>query len=211
MPSETLILAFDTSAAHCAAALLSGDTVLSEAREEMSRGQAERLVPLLEQVLSDGGYSWSDLSALAVGTGPGNFTGIRIAVSLARGLSLALSIPAIGVTGFEALAEGQTTPHLATLPAPRDHLYGQLRDGADISAPQMFPADQIPQALHPAGALLIGAAPGATPGPANPAPAIARAARAQLSLGQPTPPPAPVYLRPADAAPPRDAPPRIIP
>tara|TARA_R110000868_G_scaffold69764_3_gene205106 strand:- start:22100 stop:22735 length:636 start_codon:yes stop_codon:yes gene_type:complete len=210
LPSETLILAFDTSAAHCAAALLSGDRVLAEAREDMARGQAERLVPLLEQVLREGGHDWPDLSALAVGTGPGNFTGIRIAVSLARGLSLGLSIPAIGVTGFEALSQGQALPHLATLPAPRDHLYGQLRSASGASAPQMFPADQIPADLHPANIPLIGAAPGATPGPANPAPAIARIARARLALGHPTPPPAPVYLRPADAAPPRDAPPRII-
>ncbi|MES2540559.1 MAG: hypothetical protein V4583_08235, partial [Pseudomonadota bacterium] len=72
------ILAFDTSAAHCAAALLL-PTPLNTCRviqrlEPMEKGQAERLIPLLEEVLAEGRIGWSDLKALAVGTGPGNFT-----------------------------------------------------------------------------------------------------------------------------------------
>ena len=66
----------------------------------MDKGQAERLMPLLEEVLAEGGIGWADLTALAVGTGPGNFTGVRIAVAAARGLALGLGIPAIGVTGL---------------------------------------------------------------------------------------------------------------
>ena len=93
------ILAFDTSAAHCAAALLLPDSLILRL-EPMEKGQAERLMPMLEDVLAEGGLAWSDLKALAVGTGPGNFTGIRIAVSAARGLALGLGIPA--VTGLAA-------------------------------------------------------------------------------------------------------------
>ena len=101
MPSDTpLILGFDTSAAHCAAALLSGETIVAVAAEEMARGQGERIMVLLEEVLSQGGVGWAALSALGVGTGPGNFTGIRISVSAARGLALGLGIPAVGVTGL---------------------------------------------------------------------------------------------------------------
>ncbi|MBT9384702.1 tRNA (adenosine(37)-N6)-threonylcarbamoyltransferase complex dimerization subunit type 1 TsaB [Pseudooceanicola sp. CBS1P-1] len=204
-----MILAFDTSAPHCAAALLRGDSLLAERREEMARGQAERLVPLLDEVLAEAGCTWADLDGLAVGVGPGNFTGIRIAVALARGLALALKIPVIGVTGFEALALDAPRPALATLPAPRAQLYGQLFSDTGTSEAQLFPEDAIPADLIPAGVQLLGAAPGARPGPANPAPAIARAARPRLA--GPRTAPAPFYMRPADAAPPRDAPPRILP
>jgi tRNA threonylcarbamoyl adenosine modification protein YeaZ len=117
LPSEPIILGFDTSAAHCAAALLCGDRVLVSRREEMTRGQAERLMPLLEECLSDAGFGWSDLTAIGVGIGPGNFTGIRIAVSAARGLALALDIPAVGVDGFDAREKPGSVPGV---PAPRD-------------------------------------------------------------------------------------------
>ena len=78
------VLGFDTSAAHCAAAVVSGGRVLACRVEPMARGQAERLFPLLEALLSQAGVTWRDLSAIGVGTGPGNFTGIRIAVAAAR-------------------------------------------------------------------------------------------------------------------------------
>ncbi|WP_010141646.1 tRNA (adenosine(37)-N6)-threonylcarbamoyltransferase complex dimerization subunit type 1 TsaB [Oceanicola sp. S124] len=209
----SLILAFDTSAPHCAAALLDGETLVAERHEPMARGQAERLVPLLEELLTEAGRSWSDLAALAVGVGPGNFTGIRISVALARGLALGLKVPAVGVTGFEALAHGRPRPLLATLPAPREQLYGQVfTEGAAPGEAQLFAAEALSAALPPEGCLLLGAAPGAEPAPQNPAPLIARVAASRLGQpGQQPQAPAPFYLRPADAAPPRDAPPRILP
>ena len=97
------ILAFDTSGPHCSAALIMNGKVVASRHEEMARGQAERLFPILEDVLGDIGAVWEELDAIGVGTGPGNFTGIRIAVSAARGLALSLGVPAIGVSGFEAL------------------------------------------------------------------------------------------------------------
>ena len=69
-----LVLGFDTSAAYCAAALVRGDTVLGAVGEDMARGQAERLMGLLQDLLAAHQVTWSDLDALAVGTGPGNFT-----------------------------------------------------------------------------------------------------------------------------------------
>ncbi|WP_299599473.1 tRNA (adenosine(37)-N6)-threonylcarbamoyltransferase complex dimerization subunit type 1 TsaB [uncultured Tateyamaria sp.] len=186
-----LILGFDTSAAHCAAALVRGDTVLVAVGEEMARGQAERLMGLLEEVLNGQGMTWADLDALAVGTGPGNFTGIRIGVSAARGLALGLGCPAYGVTGFEArtrLAPDRTT---VAIPAPRDMAYfmegdkAQLRPVAEVSNP----------APHPAPAEL----------------ATAIALHAASVWPTETPPPAPFYVRPPDAAPARDAPPPILP
>ena len=80
MPPKPLILSFDTSAAHCAAALVSGDQILGSQSEALLKGQAERLIPMLEEVLEGAGKSWDDLDLIGVGVGPGNFTGVRIAV-----------------------------------------------------------------------------------------------------------------------------------
>lgn len=105
-PKVPLVLSFDTAAAHCAAALVSGDQILGAMSEPLFKGQAERLIPMLEELLTGAGKNWSDLDLIAVGIGPGNFTGVRISVSAARGLALSLGIPAVGVSVFEALAFG---------------------------------------------------------------------------------------------------------
>ncbi len=214
MQDKSLILAFDTSAAHCAAALLRGDQILAQSREEMAKGQAERLIPLLEETLSAAKATWADLDALAVGIGPGNFTGIRISVSAARGLALGLDVPAIGVSALDALTAGQAGPTVASLDARREHLYVQ---GA--GAPRFCTLDSLPDL--PQGATCIGylAAELAqrcngTPAEAHypMAEAIARIAATRLNQpGQPDlPAPAPLYLREADAAPARDKPPALL-
>lgn len=122
----TLVLAFDTSAAACAAAVLSGQAVLAQAEEPMATGQAERLIPLCEELLARVDAGWHDLSVLGVGTGPGNFTGVRISVAAARGLALSLGVPAIGVTRLEALAEGLPRPLAVVEDARRGAVYLQL-------------------------------------------------------------------------------------
>lgn len=216
MPCEPLILGFDTSAAHCAAALLCGERVLAERCEPMEKGQAERLMPLLEQILAEGGAHWSDLAAIGVGTGPGNFTGIRIAVAAARGLALALDIPAIGVSGFEALAEGLPRPLLTSLDARRGGLYLHIVGGD--TPPASATLETLPQQLAGSGLPVAGyraneLAP-RTGGPVLTPPfalAVAIARRAGAQRGLPLPRPAPLYLRPADAAPAADPPPVILP
>ncbi len=67
----------------------------------MDRGQAERLFPMLHELQHEYGIRWTDIAAIGVGTGPGNFTGIRIGVAAARGLALSLGVPTVGVTAFE--------------------------------------------------------------------------------------------------------------
>ncbi len=218
LPDKPLILAFDTSAAQCAAALLCGDRILAETTEPIAKGQAERLVPLLEEILAKAGARWSDLSALAVCTGPGNFTGVRIAVSAARGLALALNIPAIGVSALEALAFGATAPTIAALDARRDRIFVQGFAGAVPTNPEQvetaaldqqdwhghafagFMAEQLADrfggSIHYAGEMV------------DPA-TLARCAATRL--GTPQPRPAPLYLRPPDAALPKDPPPTILP
>lgn len=196
MPSDPLVLAFDTSAAHCAAALLSGDRVLAQRHEDMGRGQAERLMPLLEEVLQEGGSTWSDLSAIGVGIGPGNFTGIRISVSTARGLSMGLGIPAVGVSLFETTASlGKSTQ--TAVPAPRDHIY--YWDADTMAAPVLTVlTDDTPASLSTDHSVLDHVL------------CIARTSAARLANRETLPPPAPLYIKPADAAPARDLPPVIL-
>lgn len=186
----TVLLAFDTAAPHCAAALLRGGQVTTRV-EPMATGQAERLLPLLEEMLAQAGLRWRDLDAIGVGTGPGNFTGIRIAVAAARGLALGLGIPAIGVTGFDAAAQHLPRPVTVTLPAPRGQVWSQRLTEDKAEAPALVP----------------GEAPAADPRAAVAAIAHIAAGR----LGAPQPRPAPCYVRGADAAPPRDPPPVLLP
>ncbi|MCC1482251.1 tRNA (adenosine(37)-N6)-threonylcarbamoyltransferase complex dimerization subunit type 1 TsaB [Roseibaca sp. Y0-43] len=200
MPFDALVLGFDTSAAHCAAALVSGDRVLAQAQEDMAKGQAERLMPLLEEVLAQGGAAWSDLAALGVGIGPGNFTGIRISVAAARGLSLGLGVPAIGVSVFDARAHGLPRPLSVVEDAKRGMVYVQ-HFGPD-SAPALSALEDVVVAEHitGTGAGLLGAVPLAASVPL----AVAIARIAALRLGTPQPRPAPLYLRAPDAAPSND-------
>ena len=202
---ERPVLAFDTSAAHCAAALLLPDRVIQRL-EPMDKGQAERLIPLLEEVLAEGGLEWSDLKALAVGTGPGNFTGVRIAVAAARGLALGLGIPAIGVTRLEALAHGLPRPLRVIEDARRGEVYAQdfTEDGPGIA--RLADAHSLSSATNVTGGA---AGPAALP-PALPlAEAIDRIGAERAATPQPRP--APFYLRGADAAPSTDPPPVILP
>jgi tRNA threonylcarbamoyl adenosine modification protein YeaZ len=197
-PSDPIILAFDTSAAHCAAALIQGKTLLARQSEDMGRGQAERLVPLLNDLVRGAGVDWSDLTALAVGIGPGNFTGIRISVATARGLALALDIPAIGVSTFDAITKTATLPHLPAVPAPQDRVY-------------IAPADDTPRLVEIAAAHAMGLPLALPPAPADLVVAMARVARQRLLRNEGLHLPAPLYIKAADAAPARDAPPVMLP
>ncbi|MEM9796726.1 MAG: tRNA (adenosine(37)-N6)-threonylcarbamoyltransferase complex dimerization subunit type 1 TsaB [Pseudomonadota bacterium] len=205
--AERLTLGFDTSAAHCAAALISGEQVLAARMEEMAKGQAERLMPLLEEVLAEGGVLWSDLGAIGVGTGPGNFTGTRIAVSAARGLALGLGIPAEGVCLPEAYGAGRDV--IVCLPAPRGLVHGARRGDIRTLAPTDWPVDWQEDLTGPAAEIVAEAT--GLPMVESPAlaPAIARIAAVRAAAGRPRP--APLYLRPADAAPAADPPPVILP
>ncbi|RMD95054.1 MAG: tRNA (adenosine(37)-N6)-threonylcarbamoyltransferase complex dimerization subunit type 1 TsaB [Alphaproteobacteria bacterium] len=218
-----LVIAFDTSAAHCGGAVLCGSEVLAEAHEEMGRGQAERLFPMLEALLGEAGVVWRDLDGIGVGTGPGNFTGVRISVAAARGLALALEVPAVGVTMFEALALGAPRPALVCLSAPRRQLALQLfgPDGA-VSEPFLATLEELPARLteQGAGGALtctgpeagsVAAALGARAARTRHDPAVAIGRIALSRLDGPRERPRPLYLRPADAAPPKEAPPAILP
>lgn len=239
--SAPLILAFDTSGPHCAVALCQGDRVLASRFEEMTKGQAERLMPLIEAAMADDGLPLDVLDAIAVGIGPGNFTGIRIGVAAARGLALALDIPAIGVSNFEVMrgpaSHRALQRQIVSLPAPRGGLYLQDFDHGRPRGPaQMMPTLQAPfweMFADTASAELLGQwaddlslfhPPSYEPaGPTaferelpthQAAEIIASIARDKLAEaradGTPLPRPAPLYVKPADAAPSRDTGPRIL-
>jgi tRNA threonylcarbamoyladenosine biosynthesis protein TsaB len=196
--ADQTVLAFDTSAAHCAAALLCNGAILGSTFETMQKGQAEALVPLIQTLLAETQTSLHKIGRIGVGLGPGNFTGIRISISLARGLGLSLGCPVIGVDSFDASIEEETKESLIAIPATRDQFY--TRSSANLQAtPQMSDAptlatSPIPVHYRPKPDLLV----------AN----IARiAARRDVKTVMP---PAPLYVKPADAAPRRDPGPKIL-
>jgi tRNA threonylcarbamoyl adenosine modification protein YeaZ len=139
-----LLLALDTAGPDCAAALVRfgyGDepTLAVRTVERIGRGHAERLMPVVEATLAEGGASYGDLDRIAVTTGPGSFTGIRVGVAAARGLALALDIPATGVGSLEALIFGvarsrRTGTAVAVLDARRGEVYARARDIASDAA-----------------------------------------------------------------------------
>ena len=187
-PKALLVLSFDTAAAHCAAALVSGDQILGAMSEPLLKGQAERLIPMLEEVLTGAGKSWSDLDLIAVGIGPGNFTGVRIAVSAARGLALSLGVPAVGVSVFEALAFGTTGRVTIARDARRGMVFSQIfEDGSPVGDPSMSEGVADDAVIDPVKIAFC---------------AVGKEGGV---------PPAPLYLRSADAALPSDPPPTMLP
>ena len=206
-PNLPLILGFDTSAAHCAAALLSGTQLLGKKYEPMQKGQAEYLMPMLEALLARHGCGFRDLTGIGVGIGPGNFTGVRISVAAARGLSLGLSVPAIGITSLEAAAFGAPRPCTVALDARREMAYVQ-RFESTPHLPEIMAVQEIPTDFP-----LWGSVPASQTPPFNIAVAIAQLAAERLpEVGLPphAQRPSPFYMRSADAAPSSDLPPKII-
>ncbi|SMX22774.1 tRNA (adenosine(37)-N6)-threonylcarbamoyltransferase complex dimerization subunit type 1 TsaB [Boseongicola aestuarii] len=239
MTARPRILAFDTSGPHCAAALLIDDKIVQSRFEEMKRGQAEQLMPMLEELLQAEGAVWEELDAIAVGVGPGNFTGIRIGVSAARGLALALQVPAIGVSAFEIArgpaSRGGPEHQIVTLNGVRDTVFLQrFRSGHPVDEPFLLGSGRnswldtdLP--VLPVGTELIGPfaenlmlALGMGAQKLYPfrsadidwpraSSVLARIAAEKLSDAANIAPPAPLYVRAADAAPASDAPPVILP
>ncbi len=181
----------------------------------MATGQAERLMPLLAEVLARAGAGWGDVARIGVGTGPGNFTGVRIAVAAARGLALGLRIPALGVTRFDALALGLPRPLAVVEDARRGEVCLQVIDARGPDRPVLLDPADLPRVIGdvPLTGSAARAVAALTGGPVLPpamplAVAIAHIARAAPSDG---PRPAPLYLRGADATPSRVPPPAIVP
>ena len=212
--------------------------IVASRHEVMGKGQAERLFPMLEEVLAEIGAVWEELDAIAVGTGPGNFTGIRIAVSAARGLALGLGVPAIGVTSFEALRgpfhHADQEPMIVSIPASRkgmDVMLQYFENREPVGTPfelVIFGEGAIDQSFQgfPKLATVLGHEAAAIDWALQNdmgggtylefgdryglAEMVARVAVMKFAEGN-IPRPAPLYIRPADAAPASDPPPVILP
>ena len=116
------LLAIDTSAAHCAAAIFLNGEIFSSVRE-MKKGQAENLFEIVEETFKAANIEKSQIDLILVGIGPGNFTGIRIGLAAAKGLALSLKIKIAGVNSFQASLYGQTAHKLAKIQAPQNCYY----------------------------------------------------------------------------------------
>lgn len=134
----SFILAFDTAMSGCSVAVLDTGTrqAVSETRE-MARGQSERLIPQIQDIMAKAGISFQDLSLIVTTIGPGAFTGLRIGLSAARSFALALDIPLAGVTTTEILAKkffsdfkGNRSDLLVLIETKRTDLYFQAFNGA---------------------------------------------------------------------------------
>lgn len=208
-----ICLGLDTALGACSAALLDGDTVLATERLMMATGQAEAIAPLVQRIMEAAAMPFSAIRRIGVTTGPGTFTGQRIGLSFARGLALALKIPAVGVTTLEALATAARARHpnalvLAVTDARRGELYAQLfaPDGAQASDAALLAHEAAAAIAGDAAAVLTGTG-GPILAPLLPAatldiddqPDAAIVARLALTREPGAHPPAPFYLRAPDA------------
>ena len=121
----------------CSAAVGGAEGALASRVEAMRQGQAERLLPMVEEVMAEAGVRYDAIALIAVTVGPGTFTGVRIGVAAARGLSLATGAPVLALTSLEGIAAAAVStptakPLVVVCDARRGEVYHQ---SFDISAP----------------------------------------------------------------------------
>ena len=201
-----MLLALDTATPRVTVALWD-DGVLDSATSETTMRHGEMLAPMVSAALDRVGAIRQDVTAVAVGVGPGPFTGLRVGLVTARTLALALDIPVYGmctldVLAVQAAADGVPGPFVVTLDARRKELFRAVYDesGVRVDGPDVGPPDDVPHGLP-----VVGAGPVLYPdvlpeghGPVGPDAAwLARAVAEELAE---VVDPEPVYLRRPDAA-----------
>jgi tRNA threonylcarbamoyladenosine biosynthesis protein TsaB len=204
------ILAVETALGVCSVAVLDGENILAHHFEEMARGHAEALAPMVRDAMAKARVAFPDLDRLAVTTGPGTFTGQRVGLSFMRGLRVALRKPIVGITTLEVMAAAASSPRVAAIhDAKRDEAYLLLWEKGEISfGPAVLPFTQALENVRTFGPCALAG---------TGAPAVAERLGAGFSLteirqpdalwlarlaltrpGSDTPP-APLYLRAPDA------------
>ena len=215
------VLAIDTALAVCAAAVLDTERPGLHARESvpMVRGHAEALMPLIARVMDAAELEFSELDRIAVTTGPGSFTGLRVGIAAARGIALAAAKPSVGLSTLTAyaaplIAKDDSIPVLAAIDARHDQVYLQVFGvgGRMLVSPRIGPIHEALRVLPLGPVRIVGSAasviaatwPAHLPAPSlvetHPAPDIdwvARLGAAAVGLA----PPKPLYLRAPDAQP----------
>lgn len=150
-----IVLGFDTATPATAVGLLLADGSVREERDDPVEGErpghSTRLLPLAHELLTDVGLTWPEVGRIAVGVGPGTFTGLRIGVATARGLAQASGAELCGVSSLKALAagaDGSAENVLAVIDARRGEVFaaaygpcdatGERREllGASVLAPE---------------------------------------------------------------------------
>jgi tRNA threonylcarbamoyl adenosine modification protein YeaZ len=186
----------------------------------MQRGHAEALMPLVARVLDRAQIDSSDLDRIAVTTGPGSFTGLRVGIAAARGIALATGKPAIGLTTLAAfaapfIAANDALPVVVAIDARHDHVYLQVfgPGGRTVVAPRVAPLREAlrvsttgaPRITGNAANKLAALWPAGEHAPSvvdqRPAPHIEWVARLGAAATDTSTPPKPVYLRAPDAHP----------
>jgi tRNA threonylcarbamoyl adenosine modification protein YeaZ len=218
------VLAIDTALAACSAAVLDTDAggIVASESLAMTRGHAETLMPLLARLMGQAGMVLRDLDRIAVTTGPGSFTGLRVGISAARGIALSAGKPAVGISTLSAyaapyLAEDDTIPVVCAIDARHQHVYLQVFGvgGRTLIAPRLAPLSDAVQAAAQAPARIVGSAAQAVADAlagrpsevaavaVDPrgAPDIDWVARLGAALPEGQSPPKPQYLRAPDAQP----------
>jgi tRNA threonylcarbamoyladenosine biosynthesis protein TsaB len=216
------ILAIDTALGACSAAVLDIErgTITAHESLAMQRGHAEALMPLVKRVMERAGLAFADLDRIAVTTGPGSFTGLRVGIAAARGLGLAAAKPVVGLTTLAAyaapfIAADDTLPVVVAIDARHDRVYLQVfgPGGRTIVAPRLAPlrealraaASGAPRLTGTAADLLAAAWPSAERPPSaveqRGAPDIDWVARLGAAASETGSAPKPLYLRAPDAQP----------
>ncbi len=220
-----LILAIDTALDACAAALLdtASTKVIAQESQPMKRGHAEALMPLIARVMKESGVAFDALNRIAVTTGPGSFTGLRVGLSAARGIALAAGKPVVGVTTLTAYAapvvsESGEAPIISAIDARHDHVYLQVvsGNGSALVTPRVASVAEALEAISFGAPHLVGNAanilaecwPTDVPQPVKidpmPAPDIIWIAWLGAAVDPATALARPFYLRAPDAKPPKD-------
>jgi tRNA threonylcarbamoyladenosine biosynthesis protein TsaB len=147
-----IVVALDTASPSTVAGVLLADGRVVEARDDPpvgSRGEhAARLLPLIEQARVQGGVEWADVDRIAVGVGPGGFTGLRIGIATARALAQGRGLPLVGVGSLAALAAGAEGTVAAVLVARRGEVFaGVWRAGRELIAPAAVAPEELAERL----------------------------------------------------------------
>ncbi len=147
-----ITLGLDTTGPWCTAALVDEARVLAEASEKIGRGHAEALAPMVQSVLKSAQLTAQDLDRIAVCTGPGSFTGLRVALSFAKGLALPRRIPTLGLSLLEVLARQADPDGSKKIVAISNVKRGELcwavyEHGREIRPPQTQLVDAVQNAV----------------------------------------------------------------
>lgn len=162
-----ILLALDTSGVDCTAALYdsAADAMLAACTERLGKGHAERLAGMVAEVMEKAGRDLGEVERIGVTIGPGSFTGIRTGVAAARGFSLALGVPVVGVTTLAILAEDWRQTHpgkavVAAMDARRGEIYAQAFDATGLPAgeAQALDIDAVRELVARTGGEVTGSA-----------------------------------------------------